>query len=119
MPLQVLVVNAATGEVDNTTLATRARGDKWADLAYAPNTQKLYGAPYSARSVLTVDPVANTTDETAFGTLPVGGSKWCVHLPSLALTRALRAPRHRTLCAQCSIVLSSNLWLVPDLRFGF
>ena len=51
-------------------------GAKWMGIAFAPTTGMLYGAPYNAGSVLTINPTTNTTDTTMLGGLGIGGSKW-------------------------------------------
>ena len=59
-----------------TSIADAGSGDfKWAGSVLAPNGL-IYGVPYSAESVLIVDPTTNALDTTTIIGLPSTGGKW-------------------------------------------
>lgn len=61
----------ALGTAADTATITNlgAVGNKWSGIAFAPNVDKLFAAPYEAHTVLMIDPTANTSDST---TLNIG-----------------------------------------------
>ena len=45
---------------------------KYGEIVYAPNTRKLYLAPYTAEHMLIVDPATNQTDSSSLSGFTVG-----------------------------------------------
>lgn len=62
---------------DVTTLSGLGTANgKWQGAAIAPITGKLYAAPFSATSVLVIDPATNMMDVSILGGLGAQGAKW-------------------------------------------
>jgi hypothetical protein len=60
---------------DSNAIPTSSNLGKWYGGVLAPNG-KIYGIPWNSTSVLIVDPVTNTSDETTITGLPATADKW-------------------------------------------
>jgi hypothetical protein len=69
------VAGGGSPSTDVTTLGGLPGSAKWAGGVLAANGM-IYGIPYSAPSVLIIDPVGGSTDTTTLGGLGSGSDKW-------------------------------------------